>query len=61
MKPFIVAIIVSFLCLAGCAPELGSRKWCEQLDAKDKGEWTVDEVKDYARYCLLENYRDEED
>ena len=27
----------------------------------DKGEWTVNEAKDYAKYCLLENYTDEKD
>ena len=61
MKSFTFAVIVSLFCLAGCAPEVGSKKWCEQLDDKDKGEWTVDEVRDYARYCLLNNYTDEED
>jgi hypothetical protein len=61
MKIFLAIVTVSFLLLAGCAPEVGSKKWCEQLDEKDKGEWTVDEVRDYAKYCLLENYTDEED
>ena len=61
MKVFFVTISMCLLLLASCAPEVGSKKWCEQLDEKDKGEWTVDEVKDYAKYCLLENYTDEKD
>ena len=61
MKVFILTTSLCLLLLAGCAPEVGSKKWCEQLDEKDKGEWTVDEVKDYAKYCLLENYTDEKD
>lgn len=61
MKLLTVGVIVSSFYLAGCAPEVGSKKWCDQLDDKDKGEWTVDEVRDYARYCLLNNYTDEED
>lgn len=61
MKALIVTCIAILFLLAGCAPEVGSKKWCEQLDEKDKGEWTVDEVKDYAKHCLLENYTDEED
>ncbi|HSG58528.1 MAG TPA: DUF3012 domain-containing protein [Woeseiaceae bacterium] len=61
MKIFVPIVTASFLLLAGCAPEVGSKKWCEQLDEKDKGEWTVDEVRDYAKYCLLENYTDEDD
>jgi hypothetical protein len=61
MKVFLLTIAMCLLLLAGCAPEVGSKKWCEQLDEKDKGEWTMDEAKDYAKYCLLENYTDEED
>lgn len=61
MKIFLAMVAVALLLLAGCAPEVGSKKWCEQLDEKDKGEWTVDEVRDYAKYCLLENYTDEDD
>ena len=60
MKAFLLTIALCSLLLAGCAPEVGSKKWCERLDAKDKGEWTMDEVKDYAKYCLLGNYTDEE-
>ena len=61
MRMFLPIVIASLLCVAGCAPEVGSKKWCEQLDDKDKGEWTVNEAKDYAKYCLLENYTDEKD
>ena len=61
MKALFLTIFLCLLMLAGCAPEVGSKKWCEQLDEKDKGEWTVDEVRDYAKYCLLENYTDKKD
>lgn len=61
MRLVIAVIPVLLLSLGACAPDVGSKKWCEQLDAKDKGEWTVNEAKEYAKYCLLENYTDKED
>ena len=57
-----VSILLALaLSLAACAPEVGSKKWCEQMDEKDKGDWTANEAREYARYCLLENYTDEKD
>lgn len=57
-----VSILLALaLSLVACAPEVGSKKWCEQMDEKDKGDWTANEAKEYARYCLLENYTDEKD
>lgn len=56
-----VVLLILALSLGACAPEVGSKKWCEQMDEKDKGDWTANEAKDYARYCLLENYTDDKD
>ena len=39
--------------LIACSPELGSDKWCDQMKAKPKGDWTANEVADYAKHCLL--------
>jgi hypothetical protein len=61
MKIKITILLAVLLSFAACAPEVGSKKWCEQMDEKDKGDWTANEVKDYAKYCLLENYTDEKD
>ena len=58
-KPFnnrhyrILVSILLFGFLSACAPEVGSEKWCEKLEEKPKDEWTVKEVKDYAKHCLL--------
>lgn len=41
------------LCLAACAPEVGSKAWCDNLQAKPKGDWTANEAGDYARHCLF--------
>lgn len=41
------------LSLEGCAPKVGSEKWCAKLQEKPKGNWTLDETKNYARYCII--------
>jgi len=38
--------------LVGCA-EVGSERWCENMKAKPKGDWSTNEAADYARHCLL--------
>jgi len=44
---------VAVLLAAGCAPEVGSRAWCEQLDETPKGDWTANQAADYARHCVF--------
>lgn len=44
---------------AGCSPEVGSERWCNRMDETPKGDWTLNETKDYARYCLLGDDKDE--
>ena len=43
-----------FMTLAGCAPEVGSERWCAAMDEKPKGDWTANEALDYGRHCLIE-------
>lgn len=42
------------LLLAACAPEVGSRDWCEDMRQKPKGDWTMQEAKDYAKHCVFD-------
>lgn len=44
---------VAFGFLAGCAPEVGSQKWCDQMNEKPKGDWTANEAADYAKHCIF--------
>lgn len=54
MKIFAVGtLLVSVFLLAGCAPEVGSEGWCEGVKEKPKGEWTLDETRDYTKHCLF--------
>jgi len=41
------------LSMTACAPEVGSKEWCEELKKNPQGDWTVDEVTGYAKHCLL--------
>ena len=40
--------------IAGCAPEVGSEEWCQDMIEKSKGDWTVNETAEYAQHCLFE-------
>ncbi len=39
--------------LAACAPEVGSDAWCQDMEAKPKGEWTGNEAADYTKHCIF--------
>lgn len=46
-------ILMALCLLTACSPEVGSKAWCEQLQAKPKGDWTANEAADYAKNCLF--------
>jgi len=49
-----VMMALGFLALlAGCSPEVGSKRWCEQMEKKPKGDWTANEAADYAKHCVF--------
>ena len=39
--------------VAACAPEVGSKRWCAAMRDKPRGDWTGNEVLDFARDCVL--------
>lgn len=39
--------------VTACAPEVGSERWCNAMKDKPKGEWTANEVADFAKHCLF--------
>jgi len=49
-----VAVVIT-----GCSPEVGTERWCGKMDKKPKGEWTLEETRDYARYCVLGTEKEE--
>ncbi|QSP95484.1 DUF3012 domain-containing protein [Marinobacter salinisoli] len=47
------SLLAALTLLAGCSPEVGSKAWCEDMEATPKGEWTANEARDYAKNCLF--------
>lgn len=52
MRRWLLTLCASGL-LGACSPEIGSKAWCENMQAKPKGEWTANEAADYAKHCLF--------
>lgn len=50
----IVLLSLCLTLLTACSPEVGSEKWCQNLEQKPKGDWTANEAKDFARHCLFD-------
>jgi len=51
-----LVLVVGFgmvMSLSGCAPEVGSEKWCAALKEKPKGDWSANEAADFTKHCLL--------
>ena len=46
-------LLAALLILGACAPKVGSEAWCQQMKAKSKGDWTMNEATDFAKHCLL--------
>ena len=57
-SPFrtLLALILIAACagLTGCAPEVGSERWCGAMEEKPKGDWTANEALAYAEHCLID-------
>jgi hypothetical protein len=47
-----LAMLAAGALLAGCAP-VGSARWCANMKAKPKGDWTANEALDFAKHCVL--------
>ena len=52
MKIILVLITAVFL-LSACSPTVGSKKWCNQLKEKTKGEWSANEAVQFTQNCIL--------
>lgn len=51
----LLLVLSSVLLISACAPEVGTKAWCEQLEKKPKGDWTANEAKDYAKHCIFKS------
>jgi Protein of unknown function (DUF3012) len=53
MKAFRVCLFCAAVLMAACQPAVGSKAWCEDMDAKAKGDWTANETGDYLKSCII--------
>ena len=53
-KLLILSALLAACTLTGCAPEIGSDAWCEDMAEKPKGDWTANEALDYAEHCVFD-------
>jgi hypothetical protein len=49
----ITMCILALVVMTACAPEVGTEAWCKQMDKKPKGDWSANEVGDYAKHCIF--------
>lgn len=52
MAKLALVLLAAGALLAGCAP-VGSARWCANMKAKPKGDWTATEAIDFAKHCVL--------
>jgi uncharacterized lipoprotein YajG len=50
MKYLVLAAAI--LLGSGCA-EVGSERWCKNMEEKPKGDWSTNEATDYAKHCVF--------
>ena len=55
MKRVVMAavVLVGLVGLSACTPQVGSEAWCLQMKEKPKGDWTMNEARDFAKHCIL--------
>jgi hypothetical protein len=46
------AIAALALCVA-CEPQVGTKAWCDMMNAKAKGDWTANQAVDYTKHCVF--------
>ncbi|MCI0668250.1 MAG: DUF3012 domain-containing protein [Methylococcaceae bacterium] len=46
-------LALSLLAATGCAPEVGSEAWCEQMEQKPKADWSLNEAGEFAKSCIF--------
>jgi len=55
----LLTVLAVIAVITGCSPEVGTERWCNKMDKKPKGDWTLEETRDYARYCVLGTEKEE--
>lgn len=54
MPAWILVVLLVAALIAGCTAEVGSDAWCQEMDAKPKGEWSANDAASYGKHCVLQ-------
>ena len=52
-KIFMCVVLILGSLLSACEPEIGSERWCKKMDETAKGEWSANDVTEYAGNCVF--------
>lgn len=50
----VAAVVAALAWLSGCAPEVGSERWCQAMRDKPRGDWSANEALEFAKSCVLD-------
>jgi hypothetical protein len=53
MRMFVIMLCAGVL-MSACASKVGSDAWCEKKKNESKADWSLNDTKNYAKYCVLE-------
>jgi hypothetical protein len=48
-----IALVVFLATQLMACTEVGSEKWCKNMEETPKGDWTANEASDYAKHCIF--------
>lgn len=48
------AMVAMLVASGGCAPEVGSDRWCTMMRDTPRGDWSANDALDFARHCVIE-------
>ncbi len=49
----VLTVLATLGFLAACSPEVGSPEWCAEMKEQPKGDWTANQIADFAKHCVL--------
>jgi len=47
------AAAAALVLLCACEPQVGTKAWCDMMNAKAKGDWTANQAVDFAKHCVF--------
>ena len=50
---YLVLAVLGLALITACSPEVGSKKWCDAMKEKHKGDWSTNDAADFAQHCVF--------